>query len=304
MSTIPVMKEISRTSSINDSIIEISLTSDTEELKLSKNKTSSILIIKFMPRIIFVFGFAFILLYVILLLIQSIPNLSLPRSIEAVKYQAIILENYSNETWQGYLHILVVFSLIYICKQSFSIPGAIFLNLLAGAIYGPIIATLLTSLLTAIGASGAYLISKFIGQPLMNQYLCDKLNYLRKQVNENRDGLFYYLLFIRMFPLSPWWFLNIASPLLYIPFGIFFTTMLFGSISYNLACAQAGDILSELSSTTDIWQPMLIFKMFLVSLLSLLPPLYTKKYKSNNSIKSTNNSFNEQLIIIKTDQNI
>ncbi|GES89013.1 transmembrane protein 41A [Rhizophagus clarus] len=141
--------------------------------------------------------------------------------------------------------------------------GAIFLNLLAGAIYGPIIATLLTSLLTAIGAS------------------------------ENR-----------MFPLSPWWFLNIASPLLYIPFGIFFTTMLFGSISYNLACAQAGDILSELSSTTDIWQPMLIFKMFLVSLLSLLPPLYTKKYKSNNSIKSTNNSFNEQLIIIKTDQNI
>jgi hypothetical protein len=127
MSTIPVMKEISRTSTINDSIIEISLTSDIDELKLSKNKTSSILIISFMPRIIFVIGSAFILLYVILLLIQSIPNLSLPRSIEGVKYQAIILENYSNETWHGYLHILVVFSLIYICKQSFSIPGAIFL---------------------------------------------------------------------------------------------------------------------------------------------------------------------------------
>jgi uncharacterized membrane protein YdjX (TVP38/TMEM64 family) len=76
---------------------------------------------------------------------------------------------------------------------------------LAGALYGPIIATLLTSLLTAIGASGAYFISKFIGQPIMNQYLCDKLNHLRKQINDNRDGLFYYLLFIRMFPLSPWW---------------------------------------------------------------------------------------------------
>ncbi|CAB4490419.1 unnamed protein product [Rhizophagus irregularis] len=256
MSTIPVMKEISRTSSINDSIIEISLTSDTDELKLPKNKTSSILIVNFMPRIVFVLGLAFILLYVILLLIQSIPNLSLPRSVEGVKYQAIILENYSNETWS---HLS--------------------------------------------WASGAYLISKFIGQPIMNQFLSNKLNYLRKQVNENRDGLFYYLLFIRMFPLSPWWFLNIASPLLYIPFGIFFTTMFFGSISYNLACAQAGDILSELSSTTDIWQPMLIFKMFLVSLLSLLPPLYTKKFKSNNTIiKSTKNSFNEQLIIIETGQ--
>jgi len=132
--------------------------------------------------------------------------------------------------------------------------------------------------------------------------LCDKLNYLRKQVNDNRDGLFYYLLFIRMFPLSPWWFLNIASPLLCIPFGIFFTSMFFGSISYNLACAQAGDILSELSSTTDIWQPMLLFKMCLVSLLSLLPPLYTKICKKNNTIKSTNDSSNEQLLIIKTNQ--
>jgi hypothetical protein len=129
MSTKECMQEISRTSSYNikhtnDSIIEI--TSNFDE-KSPKNKSSTVLIINFMPRIISVFGFAFVLLYVIILLIRSIPNLSLPTSIEAVKYQAVILENYSNETWQGYIHILVVLSLIYIWKQAFSVPGAIFL---------------------------------------------------------------------------------------------------------------------------------------------------------------------------------
>jgi len=170
-------------------------------------------------------------------------------------------------------------SIIYVWKQAFSIPGAIFLNILAGALYGPLTATILTSMLTAIGASCAYLLSKFVGQPIMDQYLSDKLNFLRKQVDEHRDGLFFYLLFIRMFPLSPWWLLNLAAPFLYIPIGTFFASLFFGSIPYNLACCQAGDILSELTSTADIWQPVLLLKMIMVSLLSLMPPLYSKKLK-------------------------
>src|SRR5687767_4897588 len=111
MSTKECRQETSRTSSLynikrtNDSIIEI--TSNFDE-KSPKNKSSAVLIINFIPRIISLFGFAFVLLYVIILLVRSIPNLSLPTSVEAVKYQAVILENYSNETWQGYLHIIVV----------------------------------------------------------------------------------------------------------------------------------------------------------------------------------------------------
>ena len=73
--------------------------------------------------------------------------------------------------------------------------------------------------------------------------------------------------------------LNLASPLLYIPIGPFFASMFFGSIPYNLACCQAGDILSELTSTADIWQPVLLLKMIMVSLLSLIPPFYSKKLK-------------------------
>ncbi|CAI2170023.1 11853_t:CDS:2 [Funneliformis geosporum] len=257
----------------NDSTINIPPSIDVSS-KLQKNKSSNNLIANFIPRAIFLFSVAFISLYIIIYLVQSIPNLSLPTSIEGVKLQAMILDHYSSETWQ------------------------------AGALYGPLLATLMTSSLAAIGASCAYLISKFLGQPIMDQYLSDKLNYLRKQVNDNRDGLFFYLLFIRMFPLSPWWLLNLASPLLYIPLGTFFTSMFFGSISYNLACCQAGEILSELSSTNEIWQPLLLFKMILVSLISLFPPLYTRRYKRlQNNVKSTNDPSTE-FLILKTEQDV
>nr|CAG8623075.1 1814_t:CDS:2 [Entrophospora candida] len=177
---------------------------------------------KFISRIAFLFSCAFLSLMIIFYLIRTIPDLSLPTSMQ---------------------------------DQAFSIPGALFLNLLAGAMYGPMKATLFTCLLTSIGASVAYLLSKFVGKPFADFYLLNKLINLRKQIDENRENLFYYLLFIRMFPLSPWWLLNITSPLLSIPIGTFFITMFFGSIPYNLACCQSGDIISELNSTTDMWHP-------------------------------------------------
>ena len=76
--------------------------------------------------------------------------------------------------------------------------------------------------------------------------------------------------------------LNLASPLLCIPLVPFFFSMVLGSIPYNLACCQAGDILQELSSTADIWQPILLLKMLLVSILSLVPPFLTRRLKRWN----------------------
>ncbi|CAB4434248.1 unnamed protein product [Rhizophagus irregularis] len=289
---VPIMREFQNPYLLphNGSVIKMLVDSGFNDTKKYKSdyKTSTV-VVNFVPRMFLLFGCWFISLLGVVSLVRTIPDLSLPTSIEAVKKQAIILEDYSNGTWEGYVHIVTVFSIIYIWKQAFSIPGAIFLNILAGALYRPLIATILTSMLTAIGALCAYLLSKFIGRPIMDQYLSDKLNFLRKQVDEHRDGLFFYLLFIRMFPLSPWWLLNLAAPLLYIPVRTFFISLFFGSIPYNLACCQAGDILSELTSTADIWQPILLLKMMMVSLLSLIPPLYGKKLKEWTELRTKTN---------------
>src|SRR6266542_2066512 len=89
----------------NDSIINMPVISefneDTKKYKSEyyKNvKSPSTVVVNFVPRMFFLFGCAFISLWGIVSLVKTIPDLSLPTSIEAVKKQAIILENYSNGT--------------------------------------------------------------------------------------------------------------------------------------------------------------------------------------------------------------
>ena len=55
------------------------------------------------------------------------------------------------------------------------------------------------------------------------------------QVADNSDGLFFYLLFLRLIPMSPNWFLNIGSAIVGIPVPLFFFSVLFGKSSSSLS---------------------------------------------------------------------
>jgi hypothetical protein len=112
----------------NGSIIKMSVDSGFNDTKKYKPdyKTNTV-VVNFVPHMFLLFGCWFISLLGVVSLVRTIPELSLPTSIEAVKKQATILEDYSNGTWEGYIHIITVFSIIYVWKQAFSIPGAVFL---------------------------------------------------------------------------------------------------------------------------------------------------------------------------------
>jgi len=48
------------------------------------------------------------------------------------------------------------------------------------------------------------------------------------QLKENHDSVFYFLLFLRMFPMSPNWLMNIIAPIVGVPLRYFFLTVLIG----------------------------------------------------------------------------
>lgn len=52
------------------------------------------------------------------------------------------------------------------------------------------------------------------------------------QVENNYDSLFFFLLFLRFFPMSPNWFLNVSSPILNIPVHMFFFSVFIGKSLY------------------------------------------------------------------------
>lgn len=54
------------------------------------------------------------------------------------------------------------------------------------------------------------------------------------QVEENRNSLFFFLLFLRLFPMTPNWFLNLSAPILNIPIVQFFFSVLIGKMEVGV----------------------------------------------------------------------
>ncbi|XP_077997227.1 transmembrane protein 41A-like [Glandiceps talaboti] len=210
--------------------------------------------------------------------LSEFPNrteVSFPTNLEELTSLAALLQRYQ-AAHQGY--ILLLFCSAYLYKQAFAIPGSVFLNVLAGALFGPWTSVPLVCILSAIGATCCYFISYSFGYKYIHYYFPEKLQYLQQKIHENSDSLFFFLLFSRLFPMTPNWFLNIASPLLDIPVSQFFFSVLLGLIPYNLVCVQTGCILSEIKSMDSIFTTWTLCKLVIVAVSALLPGLIAKKY--------------------------
>lgn len=231
------------------------------------------------PRLLLFLFIGVISLVFTISLAHYVLDIGLPRTLEDVQQTALQLEELIANSWTGYGSVTVVFAVLYLWQQAFSIPGSVLLNLLAGYLYGITMGSVLTSFLTAGGATLAYGLAILVGEPLIRvPWFARKAEPLYRQVESERQsgGLFWWLLFARLFPFSPYWFINLVSPLLDIPVSPFFWSTFFGSMPYNFVCAQAGDVLGDLTSTSDIVSVSLIIKLLIVSFISLVPVIWGK----------------------------
>ncbi|KAK3729014.1 hypothetical protein QZH41_011460, partial [Actinostola sp. cb2023] len=205
-------------------------------------------------------------------------ELTFPSSLEELKTLAVILKQYKKDNIS---YVVLLFCSAYLYKQTFAIPGSVFMNLLAGAVFGIWVAFPLTCLLTACGATFCYLLSRRFGKVLLLQYFPDKVDFLQKKVHKNLDRLFFFLLSLRLFPMSPNWFLNMASPVLDIPLLQFFFSVLIGLMPYNFLCCQTGCLLSQLNSISDILTTSVIMKFATIALIAVLPAFVMKRLNKN-----------------------
>lgn len=107
-----------------------------------------------------------------------------------------------------------------------------------------------------------------------------------EQDEEEGTSLFMQLLLIRLFPLTPYWFINLASPLVGVPVIPFMTSMFLGCMPYNYICAQAGAILGEIHELRDIYQqPWILFQIVMVLVLSAAAFWLSKRSKKQQMEK-------------------
>ncbi|MBN3318930.1 T41AB protein, partial [Atractosteus spatula] len=202
-------------------------------------------------------------------------TLKFPSDLEELRELAELLQFYKTEH-TGY--VLLLFCSAYLYKQSFAIPGSSFLNMLAGALFGPWQGLLLACLLTTMGSTFCYLLSRTFGKQHIVRLFPDKVALLQRKVEENRSSLFFFLLFLRFFPMTPNWFLNVTSPILNIPITMFFFSVFIGLIPYNFICVRTGSILSEISSLDDIFSWGTLLQLLAIACVALLPGALIKHY--------------------------
>lgn len=206
-------------------------------------------------------------------------RLKFPSDLDELKELADMLKFYKREH-HGY--VVLLFCSAYLYKQSFAIPGSSFLNMLAGAIFGPWEGLLLACLLTTTGSTFCYLLSAAFGKHYVVQIFPDKVALLQRKVEENRSSLFFFLLFLRFFPMTPNWFLNITCPVLSVPMPIFFSSVFIGLIPYNFICVRTGSILSQISSLDDIFTWGTLAQLLAIALMALLPGALIKRYSKGH----------------------
>jgi len=125
--------------------------------------------------------------------------------------------------------VLSIFMLTYIGLKMFAIPAAFTLCVLSGAIFPLWQAQLCTGIGEAVGSSCCYLLSKAIARPVVERLFAAKLAMLQQRAELEREHMLLFNFFLRLTPLAPNWFINVASPIIGVPLAPFFIASLFGT---------------------------------------------------------------------------
>ncbi|XP_042024197.1 uncharacterized membrane protein At4g09580-like [Salvia splendens] len=202
--------------------------------------------------------------------------LKLPRSLEDLQILRDNLESYTSDYT---IQVLVGYCLVYVFMQTFMIPGTVFMSLLAGALFGLFKGVALVVFTATVGASSCFFLSKLIGRPLVFSLWPDKLTFFQGQVVKRREGLLNYMLFLRVTPTLPNTFINVASPIVDVPYHIFFLATFIGIIPAAFVTVRAGIALGDLQSMGDLYDFQSLATLFLIGIVSVTPTLLGNKRK-------------------------
>ena len=153
------------------------------------------------------------------------------------------------------LPFLAGFFLIYVVSTALSLPGAAILTLAAGALFGLVTGTILVSFASTIGATLAFLSSRFVLRDWVQLKFGDRLKGLNEGLE--RDGAF-YLFTLRLLPIFPFFVVNLLMGLTKIRTATYYWVSQIGMLAGTIVYVNAGTQLAQIESTAGLVTPALI----------------------------------------------
>lgn len=159
------------------------------------------------------------------------------------------------------------FFALYVVVTALSLPGAAILSLVAGAIFGLWVGSLLVSFASSIGATLAMLASRYLLRDVVQARFGAKLAEVDRGIE--REGAF-YLFTLRLIPLLPFFVVNLVMGLTKMKAGRYYVVSQLGMLPATVVFVNAGTQLAQISSVQGILSPGVLGSFVLLGLFPLI----------------------------------
>jgi len=159
---------------------------------------------------------------------------------------------------------LAGFFLIYVAITGVSLPGAAVLTLAAGAIFGLVVGVLLVSFASTLGASLAFLLSRYLLRDLVQSRFGSSLQSINNGIR--KEGAF-YLFALRLVPAFPFFVINLVMGLTRLRLWTFFWVSQLGMLAGTVVYVNAGTQLAQIESPGEIFSAGILLSFVLLAML-------------------------------------
>ncbi|TMX42163.1 TVP38/TMEM64 family protein [Vibrio rotiferianus] len=168
---------------------------------------------------------------------------------------------------QNFVFAAATYFFAYIAITAFSIPGAAVVTLLGAALFGFWTSLLLVSFASTIGATIAFLSSRY----LMREWVQGKFGNKLGAINEGveKDGSF-YLFSLRLIPVFPFFLINLLMGLTPMTIARFYLTSQVGMLPGTAVYLNAGTQLATIDSLSGIVSPTVLASFALLGLFPII----------------------------------
>ena len=166
------------------------------------------------------------------------------------------------------------FFALYVAVTGLSLPGAAILTLVAGALFGLLWGTIIVSFASTIGATAAFLVSRYLLRDWVQGKFGDKL----KAINEGveREGPF-YLFALRLVPAFPFFAINLLMGLTRMPLRTYFWVSQLGMLAGTVVYVYAGTQLGQFRISAGLVAAFVILGLFPLVAKKLLDAFKARK---------------------------
>lgn len=217
-------------------------------------------------------GFGLILILTIILLAV---NFSQYLTLDNAKAQQEVLNAYIDER---FVFAVTLYFVAYIAITAFSIPGAAVVTLLAAALFGFWTSLVLVSFASTIGATLAFLSSRYLLRDWVQTKFATKLSAINQGVQKDGSS---YLLSLRLIPVFPFFLINLLMGLTPMSVGRFYITSQIGMLPGTAVYLNAGTQLATIESLSDIVSPSVLASFALLGLFPIIVKWVMKKLRPN-----------------------